>query len=855
MSNFKRTVTSVLRNQDAELNRLIERHNITFISDGPDGSFLNVVTEQNVFLNNVEMPVLFGSLAHAIARRRRVIKRIEWVPSEDGDDEPPRLPCPFCKYDDFVNYPQPGTFSINGVVKAMPTFVVCDRRKPFRKNGVISWFMDGKKYVSENKACDLSPIFDVINKLECYFDDINDIRNQSFYTIGSVFTKLLENNVLSRLPDVTETNIKQFRDMVNNGNIDSAISRTTKYVSSELGANNHYVEQRMVKANRISTNSKAVVNSGWFQKETRYREMKPWVPAYQLSQCTSVFRLLPASAKNIEHKIIRSCDVGILAVDYTTDGENCGRNLQMVPGVWVTNRTETLSVEEFTRLLLANDGPDRLTIVDGKGRAFETRVDLRFLPMSVFRIAVDTGKSFDFHQEENVALYFDFPSVCKRPLSQLTVTTENWVLNASVVYVGRPILSVIGNTIKFINASHAPKVVSNISRTHQVGFKMTPDTEKVYPMNNYLYYAYPQNVTTRLASPEQLCHVLCINFFGYNIEDGFVFNKSSVDRGLGATIYDQTLIVPCKSRNNKQPITISTGSRVVPFRVRKHELVVTLSNVQSCHSYNYVLNEREIAGGCGFELYYEDPYTEDDMTITSVENAETVDGAVVIVRTSTFSLTVCGDKWSTAHGQKGIVNKILPAEDLPFLNDPRFPNQPDILINYASFKRLTQGQLLEGLAGNVMAETGSVDEMNRFSGERYIEDHVNLIDFENCNSDRYAVDVFDPFTGERINRGILMLIPFHRLVQCAKRCVFNTNVSTRNNRCPLTGHIKRGKSKDGTMVLSVMDAINMINHGSGALLHTLQKRTQQPSKKQFPETNATFEVMRETFNLVGLDLV
>ena len=123
-----------------------------------------------------------------------------------------------------------------------------------------------------------------------------------------------------------------------------------------------------------------------------------------------------------------------------------------------------------------------------------------------------------------------------------------------------------------------------------------------------------------------------------------------------------------------------------------------------------------------------------------------------------------GDKMAGRHGNKGVVSRILPTEDMPFLPDGR---PLDIVLNPLGVpSRMNIGQVLEVHLGMAAKSLGFKVATPVFDGANE-KDIMNLLEEAGLRSDGKTV-LYDGRTGEPFDNpvtvGYMYFLKLHHLV-------------------------------------------------------------------------------------------
>ncbi|KAH6806384.1 nuclear RNA polymerase D2A [Perilla frutescens var. frutescens] len=393
--------------------------------------------------------------------------------------------------------------------------------------------------------------------------------------------------------------------------------------------------------------------------------------------------------------------------------------------------------------------------------------------------------------------------------------------------------------IPFANHDHARRVLYQSAKHSQqaIGYSTTNPSIRVDTNSHQLYYpqrplfrtmlsdclgksAYSAHHKGMMPRPDFFngqCAIVAVNVhLGYNQEDSLVMNRASLERGMFRTEH---------VRSYKAEVE---NSEAVSKRFKTDELVSfgkTQSKIGRVDSldddgFPYIganLQTGDIVIGkhaaSGVDHSIKLKHTERGMVQKVVLSANDEGKNFAVVSLRQVRTPCLGDKFSSMHGQKGVLGFLESQENFPFTKQGMVP---DIVINPHAFpSRQTPGQLLEAALGKGIALGGGLKYATPFSTPS-VEDisaQLHRLGFSRWGGER----VYDGRTGEKVESLIFMGPTFYqRLTHMAEDKVKFRNTGPVH---PLTRQPVADRKRFGGIKFGEMERDCLIAHGAAANLH------------------------------------
>lgn len=323
--------------------------------------------------------------------------------------------------------------------------------------------------------------------------------------------------------------------------------------------------------------------------------------------------------------------------------------------------------------------------------------------------------------------------------------------------------------------------------------------------------------------------VAVMSYEGYNMDDAIILNKSSIERGLARSTYYRPSIAEELRYSGGLVDQVSVPDKDVKGYKSEHDyrhleedgIITPESKVSegdvvigktSPPRFLSSLDEYNLAAATRRESSVALKHGEEGIVdfVLITENEE--GNKLVQVKMRDQRIPEIGDKFTSRHGQKGIVGLIVPQSDLPFSASGVVPDL--IFSPHGIPSRMTVGHLIELIGGKVGALAGRYIDGTIFEAESEEKLRKELL---NLGFREDGTEIFyDGQTGKRMKARIFIGNMYYLKL---KHMVANKIHSRARGPIQLlTRQPTEGRAKEGGLRLGEMEKDTFVAHGASLLL-------------------------------------
>ena len=346
---------------------------------------------------------------------------------------------------------------------------------------------------------------------------------------------------------------------------------------------------------------------------------------------------------------------------------------------------------------------------------------------------------------------------------------------------------------------------------------------------------YPQNPivksfvydTLNIYPAGQNLIVAIMPYDGYNMEDAIVLNKASVDRGLGRSTYfkpyratelnyagglKDEIVIPDKDvsgyRTEESYNSLEDDGIVYPeASINGGEVIIGKTTPPK-----FLSEARDFSIQSKKEGSTAMKQGESGIVDAVFITADSEGNKIAQARIRDMRIPEPGDKFSTPHGQKGVIGHLADSKDVPFTVRGI---KPDLIFNpHGIPSRMTVGYLIELLAGKVGAVSGRFVDGTPFSGEKVedLEEELNGRGFRYDGKET----MYDGITGKKMDAKIYIGNMYYlKLLHMVKNKI---HARASGKVALLTRQPVEGRARGGALRLGEMEQQALVGHGAALLL-------------------------------------
>ncbi len=371
-------------------------------------------------------------------------------------------------------------------------------------------------------------------------------------------------------------------------------------------------------------------------------------------------------------------------------------------------------------------------------------------------------------------------------------------------------------TIGFYAANFSVRLDMDVNLLHSAHLPLVKSY--IHDLSEYEKHPSGQNIT-----------VAVMAYMGYNMEDAVILNRASIERGFARSTYFRPSIaeelrysgglmdeicVPDKDvkgyKTEEDYKLLEEDGIIYPeAKVKEDDVIIGKVSpprfLSSMDEYNLASNTRRESS---MSLKHGDQGVIDFVALT--ENDE--GNRLIQVRIRDQRIPEIGDKFTSRHGQKGIVGMILPYTDMPFSSSGIVPDL--IFSPHGIPSRMTISHLIELLGGKVGALSGRFIDGTTFSSEMESDLRSELL--THGFKENGTEIMYDGVTGKQYVAKIYLGSMYYFKL---KHMVANKLHSRARGPIQLlTRQPTEGRAKEGGLRLGEMEKDTFVAHGASLLL-------------------------------------
>lgn len=545
-----------------------------------------------------------------------------------------------------------------------------------------------------------------------------------------------------------------------------------------------------------------------------------------LSQLRRVSSSIKPEQKLSLPRYIHGTHRGRLCYVETPEGGSCGLESQLAVGAYISIMYPSEALISLVQPHILSGG-DRLVFVNGSPIGFGD-MNVVYAIQTARRtgqIAKDVSVSYPDH----IYIRSNAGRICRpliikpRRIKSFREMLDQGLLEYVDVYeedmiiIGDTheeldptlLMGLCAATIPYSNHNPAPRNTYQAAMMKQAQSVPTLDFQDRWDTtSNVIHYGQKPLVTTGVERAYkynlpmgQNC-IVAIMPAEYNQEDSTIWNKASIDRGIGRTTtfktvkdtlgIDESYGKPVPKRRGKYNVN-DNGIPLINQKIKVGDCII-----------GKIRTSRE-----GFKMVDSDVsvFSQVAGVVDNVLSYKERDGTSGLkVKLRKQRVPMIGDKFASRSAQKGTIGLIVPQEDMPFSLSGM---NPDLILNpHALPSRMTMAQILESVKSKYACFSGLQDG-SPFNGDtaKSLGDLLHSVGFSSGGTEV----MFDGRTGKRYKVPIFIGPTFYQRLK--HNSADKMHARARGRRDLITHQPNEGRASGGGLRVGEMEKDSFVSHG------------------------------------------